>query len=156
MTASKKKTVRTRRGVEPAGRPARREVELGKKSTNELVLRLRRRRRQLLGPDANASCISLSFPSFPRSSARVNRTTACPTLSPALGAARDARRVERERRARQLRAGGAVGGVAREANFRARARARAHSRNGHVLRGARALAGRAGALPRRRRRPRAT
>ncbi len=27
MTASKKKTVRTRRGVEPAGRPARREVE---------------------------------------------------------------------------------------------------------------------------------
>ena len=36
MTALKK-TVRTRRGVEPAGRPARREVELGKKSTNELV-----------------------------------------------------------------------------------------------------------------------
>ena len=36
MTASKK-TVRTRRGVEPTGRPARREVELGKKSTNELV-----------------------------------------------------------------------------------------------------------------------
>ena len=32
-----KKTVRTRRGVEPTGRPARREVELGKKSTNELV-----------------------------------------------------------------------------------------------------------------------
>ena len=36
MTALKR-TVRTRRGVEPAGRPARREVELGKKSTNELV-----------------------------------------------------------------------------------------------------------------------
>ena len=36
MTALKK-TVRTRRGVEPAGRPARREVELGKESTNELV-----------------------------------------------------------------------------------------------------------------------
>ena len=36
MTALKK-AVRTRRGVEPAGRPARREVELGKKSTNELV-----------------------------------------------------------------------------------------------------------------------
>ena len=35
MTASKK-TVRTRRGVEPAGRPARREVELGKESTNVL------------------------------------------------------------------------------------------------------------------------
>ena len=32
-----KKAVRTRRGVEPTGRPARREVELGKKSTNELV-----------------------------------------------------------------------------------------------------------------------
>ena len=31
MTASKK-TVRTRRGVEPTGRPARREVELGKES----------------------------------------------------------------------------------------------------------------------------
>ena len=31
MTALKK-TVRTRRGVEPTGRPARREVELGKKS----------------------------------------------------------------------------------------------------------------------------
>ena len=30
MTASKKKTVRTRRGVEPAGRPARREVERGR------------------------------------------------------------------------------------------------------------------------------
>ena len=30
-----KKTVRTRRGVEPAGRPARREVELGKRSTND-------------------------------------------------------------------------------------------------------------------------
>ena len=36
MTALKK-TVRTRRGVEPTGRPARREVELGKRSTNELV-----------------------------------------------------------------------------------------------------------------------
>ena len=36
MTASKK-AVRTRRGVEPTGRPARREVELGKESTNELV-----------------------------------------------------------------------------------------------------------------------
>ena len=36
MTASKK-AVRTRRGVEPTGRPARRKVELGKKSTNELV-----------------------------------------------------------------------------------------------------------------------
>ena len=36
MTASKK-AVRTRRGVEPTGRPARREVELGKRSTNELV-----------------------------------------------------------------------------------------------------------------------
>ena len=36
MTALKK-TVRTRRGVEPTGRPARREVELGKESTNELV-----------------------------------------------------------------------------------------------------------------------
>ena len=36
MTALKR-TVRTRRGVEPAGRPARREVELGKESTNELV-----------------------------------------------------------------------------------------------------------------------
>ena len=36
MTALKK-AVRTRRGVEPTGRPARREVELGKKSTNELV-----------------------------------------------------------------------------------------------------------------------
>ena len=36
MTALKK-TVRTRRGVEPTGRPARREVELGKKSTNELA-----------------------------------------------------------------------------------------------------------------------
>ena len=34
-----KKTVRTRRGVEPTGRPARREVELGKESTNELVIR---------------------------------------------------------------------------------------------------------------------
>ena len=33
MTALKR-TVRTRRGVEPTGRPARREVELGKKSTN--------------------------------------------------------------------------------------------------------------------------
>ena len=61
-----------------------------------------------------------------------------------------------EARLPELRAGGAVDGVAREANFRARARARAHSRNGHALRGARALAGRAGALPRRRRRPRAT
>ena len=37
MTASKKKTVRTRRGVEPAGRPARREVERGRGATNELV-----------------------------------------------------------------------------------------------------------------------
>ena len=36
MTALKR-TVRTRRGVEPTGRPARREVELGKESTNELV-----------------------------------------------------------------------------------------------------------------------
>ena len=36
MTALKK-AVRTRRGVEPAGRPARREVELGKRSTNELA-----------------------------------------------------------------------------------------------------------------------
>ena len=36
MTALKK-AVRTRRGVEPTGRPARREVELGKESTNELV-----------------------------------------------------------------------------------------------------------------------
>ena len=45
MTALKK-TVRTRRGVEPAGRPARREVELGKESTNELVqVRGVRRRR---------------------------------------------------------------------------------------------------------------
>ena len=32
MTASKKKTVRTRRGVEPAGRPARREVERGRRA----------------------------------------------------------------------------------------------------------------------------
>ena len=39
MTALKK-TVRTRRGVEPTGRPARREVELGKESTNELALAL--------------------------------------------------------------------------------------------------------------------
>ena len=31
MTASKK-TVRTRRGVEPAGRPARREVERGRRA----------------------------------------------------------------------------------------------------------------------------
>ena len=38
-----KKTVRTRRGVEPAGRPARREVELGKESTNELVQTLSQR-----------------------------------------------------------------------------------------------------------------
>ena len=36
MTALKK-TVRTRRGVEPAGRPARREVERGRRATNELV-----------------------------------------------------------------------------------------------------------------------
>ena len=36
MTASKK-TVRTRRGVEPAGRPARLEVERGRRATNELV-----------------------------------------------------------------------------------------------------------------------
>ena len=36
MTALKK-TVRTRRGVEPAGRPARREVGAGNESTNELV-----------------------------------------------------------------------------------------------------------------------
>ena len=45
MTASKKKTVRTRRGVEPAGRPARHEVELGKESTNELVQDVRAERR---------------------------------------------------------------------------------------------------------------
>ena len=32
MTASKKKTVRTRRGVEPTGRPARREVERGRRA----------------------------------------------------------------------------------------------------------------------------
>ena len=32
MTASKKKTVRTQRGVEPAGRPARREVERGRRA----------------------------------------------------------------------------------------------------------------------------
>ena len=36
MTALKK-TVRTRKGVEPAGRPARREVERGRGATNELV-----------------------------------------------------------------------------------------------------------------------
>ena len=37
MTALKK-TVRTRRGVEPAGRPTRREVERGlQQSTNELA-----------------------------------------------------------------------------------------------------------------------
>ena len=36
MTALKK-TVRTRRGVEPAGRPARREAERGRRATNELV-----------------------------------------------------------------------------------------------------------------------
>ena len=36
MTASKK-TVRTRRGVEPTGRPARREVERGRRATNELA-----------------------------------------------------------------------------------------------------------------------
>ena len=36
MTALKK-TVRTRRGVEPTGRPARREVEQGRRATNELV-----------------------------------------------------------------------------------------------------------------------
>ena len=36
MTALKK-TVRTRRGVEPTGRPARREVELGRRATNELA-----------------------------------------------------------------------------------------------------------------------
>ena len=51
-----------------------------------------------------------------------------------------------EARLPELRAGGAVDGVAREANFRARARARAHSRNGHALRGARALCG-VGACP---------
>ena len=52
MTALKKKTVRTRRGVEPAGRPARREVERGRRArTNSSklgrrldVLLLRRRR----------------------------------------------------------------------------------------------------------------
>ena len=33
MTALKR-TVRTRRGVEPTGRPARREVELGKRQTS--------------------------------------------------------------------------------------------------------------------------
>ena len=32
MTAPKKKTVRTRRGVEPTGRPARREVERGRRA----------------------------------------------------------------------------------------------------------------------------
>ena len=48
MTALKK-TVRTRRGVEPAGRPARREVELGKKSTNELVQEVRRGEGQIIG-----------------------------------------------------------------------------------------------------------
>ena len=32
-----KKAVRTRRGVEPTGRPARREVERGRRATNELV-----------------------------------------------------------------------------------------------------------------------
>ena len=32
MTASKKKAVRTRRGVEPTGRPARREVERGRRA----------------------------------------------------------------------------------------------------------------------------
>ena len=32
MTASKKKTVRTRRGVEPTGRPARREAERGRRA----------------------------------------------------------------------------------------------------------------------------
>ena len=34
MTALKK-TVRTRRGVEPTGRPARREVEQGRRATND-------------------------------------------------------------------------------------------------------------------------
>ena len=37
MTASKKKTVRTRRGVEATGRPARREVERERRATNELA-----------------------------------------------------------------------------------------------------------------------
>ena len=46
MTASKK-TVRTRRGVEPAGRPARREVELGKESHERT--RPGRSRRELVG-----------------------------------------------------------------------------------------------------------
>ena len=44
--------------------------------------------------------------------------------------------------AREQEPGGAVDGVAREANFRARARARALSRNGHALRGARAVSDR--------------
>ena len=53
MTASKK-TVRTRRGVEPTGRPARREVELGKRSTNELVQDVRAE--SWSAPDRSALC----------------------------------------------------------------------------------------------------
>ena len=60
MTALKR-TVRTRRGVEPTGRPARREVELGKKYTNELVQDVRAESwsAEGLAADAPASYLDL-------------------------------------------------------------------------------------------------
>ena len=88
MTALKK-AVRTRRGVEPTGRPVRREVELGKKSTNELVQDVSGAERES-GARAARSTVSRAKRIFGRARARA-RTLATATRCAARGLSRGGR-----------------------------------------------------------------